>query len=390
MSQKAVSEFFLSRKRQRPGSLKEGPTKSILPEGQDEPVRKAKRMKKDAGSICETSSNETGVKLHKNKEQILMSLKARHGMDSPAKPDTRRTHLDKLQDKLAGFKTATENMNRFEASSKFAAEKKSDSAPSVESFRIGHVSTDLEKKSLKSLATPRSVQRNLFGDDDKKTRHEGAKPVSAETRRTVPPEMSPQKMKESLMHCSKISQLKERLAGYNNAAQKLKEFQDSSKAVSAKDQISKAKSTLEFEITSPVKTPKKSIASPSPKKTPAYQRFQHLLSEAPSTLTLPYKFRFLKEAFHCLDTVSSFLHNRKEIITFKKLKSSVQEMLNKNFTEKQLAQIKTVFPFAYIYRREKNLPNHKVTPNNKNKWQLTVEVNINYETGKSDGVNGYY
>lgn len=62
------------------------------------------------------------------------------------------------------------------------------------------------------------------------------------------------------------------------------------------------------------------------------------------------------------------------------MKDAEQEL-----TEAQLAQIKTVFPVRLHFRREKNLPNHKVTPNNKNKWQLTVEVNTNYEADMKVG-----
>ena len=48
------------------------------------------------------------------------------------------------------------------------------------------------------------------------------------------------------------------------------------------------------------------------------------------------------------------LFNRKEIITFKKLKPAVQELLRKNFTLDHVAQIKTMFPDAYAYHQEKH------------------------------------
>ena len=41
------------------------------------------------------------------------------------------------------------------------------------------------------------------------------------------------------------------------------------------------------------------------------------------------------------------LHNRRETITFDKLKEAIQKMLRKNFTVGYLKQIKTVFPEAY-------------------------------------------
>ena len=43
------------------------------------------------------------------------------------------------------------------------------------------------------------------------------------------------------------------------------------------------------------------------------------------------------------------LHNRKEAITFEKLKVAVQQMLRKTFTVGYLKQIKTVFPEAYRF-----------------------------------------
>lgn len=48
------------------------------------------------------------------------------------------------------------------------------------------------------------------------------------------------------------------------------------------------------------------------------------------------------------------LFNRKETITFKKLKPAVQELLRKNFTLEHLAQIKAIFPDAYLYNQEKH------------------------------------
>lgn len=48
------------------------------------------------------------------------------------------------------------------------------------------------------------------------------------------------------------------------------------------------------------------------------------------------------------------LFNRKETITFKKLKPAIQELLRKNFTLEHLAQIKTIYPDAYNYCQEKH------------------------------------
>ncbi|KAL9918134.1 DNA replication factor Cdt1-like [Glossina fuscipes fuscipes] len=87
---------------------------------------------------------------------------------------------------------------------------------------------------------------------------------------------------------------------------------------------------------------------------PAYQRFLNLTkAEKYDQLYLPFKYRHLLEIFKGLDTVCAMFHNRKECITFKKLKPTVQRMLRKNFNEKHLAQIKTILPDAYTFTQTK-------------------------------------
>ncbi|XP_033212885.1 DNA replication factor Cdt1 isoform X2 [Belonocnema kinseyi] len=101
--------------------------------------------------------------------------------------------------------------------------------------------------------------------------------------------------------------------------------------------------------------PKESTPSPvkSPTKAPAYQRYQSLAESKSPALPLPYKYRFLAEVFRCIDTVVAMLFNRKEIITFKKLKPAVQELLRRNFNLDHIAQIKSVYPEAYTFQQEK-------------------------------------
>ncbi|XP_054288687.1 DNA replication factor Cdt1 [Macrosteles quadrilineatus] len=96
-------------------------------------------------------------------------------------------------------------------------------------------------------------------------------------------------------------------------------------------------------------------ASPlkSPFKSPAFQRYQALVTEGRPALVLPFKYRALAETFRCVDTVASMLHNRKETITLSKLRPGVQEISRKNLTEYDLGQIKTVFPDAFEFSIEK-------------------------------------
>ncbi|XP_029678745.1 DNA replication factor Cdt1 [Formica exsecta] len=96
--------------------------------------------------------------------------------------------------------------------------------------------------------------------------------------------------------------------------------------------------------------------TPSPIKSSPTKPYQKYLSLAESEipgLVLPYNYRFLAEVFRCVDTVSAMLFNRKEVITFNKLKPAVQELVRRNFTLEHLAQIKTIYPDAYTYHQEK-------------------------------------
>lgn len=91
----------------------------------------------------------------------------------------------------------------------------------------------------------------------------------------------------------------------------------------------------------------------SPVKAPAHQRFQHLIEQGTPTLQLPFKYRYLLEIFKAVDTVCAMFFNRKEKITFKKLKPAVQRILRKNFLESHLAQLQYLLPEAYKFAQEK-------------------------------------
>lgn len=79
------------------------------------------------------------------------------------------------------------------------------------------------------------------------------------------------------------------------------------------------------------------------------------LFEAPvkTSLTLPYKYRCLAEIFRAMETASQIMHNRKETVTFNKLKPAVEKMLKRNFTERHLAQIVKLYPDSYLLKPEK-------------------------------------
>lgn len=63
---------------------------------------------------------------------------------------------------------------------------------------------------------------------------------------------------------------------------------------------------------------------------------------------LPFKFKVLEEQFNAMESIVSILHNRKELITFMKVKAAVQTQVRRTaFKERHLGQILTVFPNAY-------------------------------------------
>ncbi|XP_053548905.1 DNA replication factor Cdt1 [Bombina bombina] len=118
-------------------------------------------------------------------------------------------------------------------------------------------------------------------------------------------------------------------------------------------------------------------------KAPAYQRFHTLAQDTPPGLSLPYKYKLLAEMFRSMDTIVSMLFNRSETITFSKVKQGVQDMMRKQFEERNVGQIKTVYPTAYRFRQEKNIPTFKDGVK-KTDYQLTVEPLVKAED-KLDG-----
>uniref|UniRef100_A0A4W4GYK8 CDT1 Geminin-binding domain-containing protein n=1 Tax=Electrophorus electricus TaxID=8005 RepID=A0A4W4GYK8_ELEEL len=117
-------------------------------------------------------------------------------------------------------------------------------------------------------------------------------------------------------------------------------------------------------------------------KLPAYERYHTLAQDVPPGLTLPYMYKVLAEMFRSMDTIVGMLFNRSETITFGKVKHGVQDMMHKRFEESHMGQIKTVYPSAYIFRQEKNIPTFSATVK-KSAYQLTVEPAVDEE---ADGV----
>lgn len=122
---------------------------------------------------------------------------------------------------------------------------------------------------------------------------------------------------------------------------------------------------------------KAAAAESKSKRAPAHEKYAYLAEkiEAPNgELPLPHKYKMLLEFFRNTDQAVSLYYNRKEMITFSKLKGAVQELTRRSFDEKHLGQIMTVYPDSYDLRREKakNLYGMK----NLNSYELTIEPRL--------------
>ncbi|XP_027702073.1 DNA replication factor Cdt1 [Vombatus ursinus] len=113
---------------------------------------------------------------------------------------------------------------------------------------------------------------------------------------------------------------------------------------------------------------------------PAYERFHTLAQAGPPGLTLPYKYKVLAEMFRSMDTIVGMLFNRSETVTFAKVKQGVQDMMRKRFEERNVGQIKTVYPASYRFRQERNIPTFNDSVK-RSDYQLTIEPVLEQEEG---------
>lgn len=134
-------------------------------------------------------------------------------------------------------------------------------------------------------------------------------------------------------------------------------------------------------------TEKPKSVEPVPTQVPSHQKFKDLASEQvdlSSTLTLPKSYSLLLDTFKGSDTIVKFLHNRDEVCTFLKLKMGIQNITKQTFAHKNLSQIKTVYPEAYLLRYEKIFIDFKndyhliVSPNMDGTRFFLFAFNLNY------------
>ncbi|CAN9500177.1 unnamed protein product [Ophioblennius macclurei] len=103
-----------------------------------------------------------------------------------------------------------------------------------------------------------------------------------------------------------------------------------------------------------------------------HQRYHSLAQPVPPGLLLPYTYKVLAEMFRSMDTVVAMLYNRCETVTFAKIQRGVQDMMHKRFEESHMGQIKCVFPEAYTFRQQKDVPTFNSSVK-RGSYQLTVE-----------------
>ncbi|XP_028812719.1 DNA replication factor Cdt1 [Denticeps clupeoides] len=131
--------------------------------------------------------------------------------------------------------------------------------------------------------------------------------------------------------------------------------------------------------------PEETIGISEGEKLPAFQRFHTLAHDVPPGLTLPFKYKVLAEMFRSMETIVGMLFNRTETVTFAKVKRGVQDMMHKQFDESHIGQIKTVYPSAYVFRQEKNIPTFSATMK-RSSYQLTIEPVIEEEKNSAQPV----
>uniref|UniRef100_A0A2K5D391 DNA replication factor Cdt1 n=1 Tax=Aotus nancymaae TaxID=37293 RepID=A0A2K5D391_AOTNA len=93
-----------------------------------------------------------------------------------------------------------------------------------------------------------------------------------------------------------------------------------------------------------------------------------------------YKYQVLAEMFRSMDTIVGMLHNRSETPTFAKVQQGVQDMIRRCFEERNVGQIKTVYPASYRFRQERGVPTFKDGVK-RSDYQLTIEPLLEQEGG---------
>uniref|UniRef100_U5EZH4 Putative double parked n=1 Tax=Corethrella appendiculata TaxID=1370023 RepID=U5EZH4_9DIPT len=247
------------------------------------------------------------------------------------------------------------------------------------------------------------------GNLSPKKQHKPTATVQDELNTTPPPsiptkptvnaaDLSTEAIKKKLQNSSRLSELLTSVNKLRDGLQKLDKLESKKSNLNAKNL--KKFEAIEFEfpvINQHNKTPVKDKQTPSknllvsprevtPKKlllSPSKNQLIKTTLSSPqrTTLALPFKHRSLLEIFKFVDIVCAMFYNRREKITFKKLKPAVQRMLRKNIHESHLGQIHHLYPKAFTFTQEKTRNFGSATK--EETYQLVIKPNINSEDTKS-------
>ncbi|XP_015127804.1 DNA replication factor Cdt1 [Diachasma alloeum] len=369
MSQPTVTSFFHTRKRQATDELKNKAKVLILE--QERTRSKGIEVSKPAKD-AETSDSSSPKLVFTSdpKPEKLNSVVRSIQFDAKSSPRARMTTRGRATRSRKGS----------------AQEGQQDIRESFQKINEEKTSKNVvfEKKGLlsprKAISTPNEAQSAPETSEEPAA---GSTTPKSSLERVGRSQLSLREIKDRINRSSRLAELKASIDRIKRCEEKLENLRKDEEDKGMPPKIRKFE-RIELEvpvspqkgIRSPMKTPTKSIrfcpgVSPqrrllfepkektpspvksSPTKAPAYQRYQSIVDTATPALTLPFGYRFLGEVFRCIDTVAAMLFNRKETITFRKLKPAVQELLRRNFTVEHLAQVRTVYPGAFALSMEK-------------------------------------
>ncbi|XP_053962244.1 DNA replication factor Cdt1 [Anastrepha ludens] len=394
MSQPSIASYFNTRKRVatdeaatiKSRRLTDDNAITSLPPGPSATINES-----DGDDIAAIKAAALGIRTRSGRT-IKRTLSGTQSSTEVVKKQSKLEQAPLQQQKLVQFIKKGPMSPRKKPTAINEMQKKNEQTPSatIETKLINAFSSkDNVTNVLRGLKTP--TKQIIKGSGETPLKHD-------ELKGLVRKELNFDEVKTKLSRSAKLQQLKASLSRIQELEKTRKAHEDRNRRLREGQTVSPLKQTapivqlkefdkIELEVlTSPAKTFKTptKIPPPTPDKNelmsprhtdvskrllfspakkgspsklvvpPAYQRFMSLAeSSKAGQLLLPFKYRHLIEIFKGVDSVCAMFHNRKECITFKKLKPAVQRMIRKNFTETHLAQIKSVYPDAFIFSQMK-------------------------------------
>ncbi|XP_044068945.1 DNA replication factor Cdt1 isoform X2 [Siniperca chuatsi] len=361
MSQARVTDFFSQRKKGVAGPVKRAKRRSSTAA----PSSRSRASKNKGAFFCSSSVHEEFVRVIDeavglNDGQSAISSTAK---DSPSSPRTpTRTSADTEFDLGAAV---------FSATADHSTAKKRRQVEAVRDANANAAAAATTKKARKKLVLPQDTPQALCKEGiatlksrlqrikkqaEEITSAASSASVSTSSSFASPPGSAPNSTtppvsKTTTSPTSDAKSLRFTVARASELAAKAQRRKEEREAEESKQGGTRSQDSTEQ---------------------PAYQRYHTLAQAAPPGLSLPYQYKVLAEMFRSMDTVVSMLYNRCETATFAKIKQGVQDMMHKRFEESHVGQIKTVFPEAYTFRQEKNIPTFNSSVK-KGSYQLTVE-----------------